>query len=194
MRVGVYGAGSAASESQLDWAKRVGMILGERSHQLITGGNKGVSEWAAKGYSLRWEDDHLSVAYVAARDEREWESMGGTPKHYQEVNYTPRELTGVSGEPSLAFRYHWRNLLAAERAETGIVIGGSLGTLSSLANLFALNRPVGLLLGSGGIADRWEGWARQMTQAEEGRVFGNVDPLQIVLRLEEMAARAGRRS
>lgn len=191
MRVGVYGAGRAGSDAQLGWAKRVGMILGERDHQLITGGNQGVSEQAARGYALRWESDHLAVAYTAARDEAEWEKMGGAPRLYEEINYTPRQLQGLDGrsaDVSLAFRYHWRNLLAAERAEAAVIIGGSLGTLSSLTNLFALNRPVGLLLGSGGIADCWEGWAHQLTRAEEGRVFGNVDPDQLIQRLEEMSA------
>ncbi|MCY0148594.1 TIGR00725 family protein [Hoeflea sp. G2-23] len=114
-------------------AEDVGRLVAEKGGVVVTGGRFGVMEAASRGAKMA---DGLTIGILPAMDK-------STANDYCDVIFP----TGLGRA---------RNLLTARSCDALIMIGGSCGTLNELTIAYAEARPVVILRGSGGWADRIE--------------------------------------
>ena len=119
------------SEFTMGAAEEVGRLVAERGGVIVTGGRFGVMEAASRGAK---KADGLTVGFLPAMDPK-------SANDYVDLVFP----TGLGRA---------RNLLTARSCDALIMIGGSCGTLNELTIAYAEARPVVILRGSGGWADR----------------------------------------
>ena len=134
--IGVIGKNEQHRNDRVDdttmkLAEEVGRRIAEAGAVLVTGGRKGVMEASSKGAR---EAGGLTIGFLPGM-----ERSGANP--YVDIIFP----TGLGRA---------RNLLTARSCDALIMIGGSCGTLNELTIAYAEARPVVILEGSGGWADK----------------------------------------
>lgn len=119
------------SAHTMEAAETVGRLVAERRGVIVTGGRFGVMEAASRGAR---QANGLTVGFLPAMDK-------ATANAHVDIVFP----TGLGRA---------RNLLTARSCDALIMIGGSCGTLNELTIAYAEARPVVILKGSGGWADR----------------------------------------
>jgi uncharacterized protein (TIGR00725 family) len=115
-------------------AETIGRLVAERGGVIVTGGRAGVMQAASKGAQ---QAGGLTIGFLPGM-----EKSGANP--YVDIVFP----TGLGRA---------RNLLTARCCDVLIMVGGSTGTLNELTIAYAEARPVVILEGSGGWADRIRG-------------------------------------
>ncbi|MBM3205481.1 hypothetical protein FJZ41_01355 [Candidatus Shapirobacteria bacterium] len=121
-------------------ARKVGEIIAKKGHVLITGATSGVPFEAAKaakkaggsniGFSPAGTDVEHTKKYRLPMD----------PKIFDHIIFTEAGYAG-------------RNLLMVRSADATIMIDGRMGTLNEFTDAYEEDEIVGVLEGSGGMAD-----------------------------------------
>lgn len=114
-------------------AEAIGRLVAERGGVIVTGGRAGVMEAASRGARAA---GGLTIGFLPGM-----EKSGANP--YVDIIFP----TGLGRA---------RNLLTARCCDALIMVGGSTGTLNELTIAYAEARPVVILRGSGGWADKIE--------------------------------------
>jgi uncharacterized protein (TIGR00725 family) len=112
-------------------AEEIGRLVAGRGGVIVTGGRAGVMEAASKGAQ---QAGGLTIGFLPGT-----EKSGANP--YVDIIFP----TGLGRA---------RNLLTARSCDVLIMVGGSTGTLNELTIAYAEARPVVILEGSGGWADK----------------------------------------
>ncbi len=112
-------------------AEAVGRLIGERRAALVSGGTTGVMEAASRGAKSA---GGLTIGILPGLDR-------STANAWVDVALT----TGLGTA---------RNLIDARGCDALVMIGGGAGTLMELAIAYQVGRPVVILRGTGGWADR----------------------------------------
>lgn len=127
------GENDALPAATMDMAEAIGRLIAEGGAALITGGMTGVMEAASKGAK---EAGGLVIGVLPGRDRR-------SANPYVHVAMP----TGLGTA---------RNIIDARGADAVIMIGGGVGTLNELTIAYAEGKPIVIVRGSGGWADRIE--------------------------------------
>jgi uncharacterized protein (TIGR00725 family) len=115
-------------------AEAVGRLIAERGGVVVTGGRRGVMEAASKGARAA---GGLTIGFLPSADKAD-------ANPYVDVVFP----TGLGRA---------RNLLVARACDALMMIGGEAGTLNELTIAYAEARPIVVLEGSGGWADKLRG-------------------------------------
>jgi len=136
--IGIIGRGvqhpnDPVDPGTMEAARDVGRLVAERNGVIVSGGLGGVMEAAAQGAK---EGGGLTIGFLPSMDR-------ATANSFLDVVLP----TGLGRA---------RNLITARGCDAIIMIGGGCGTLNELTISYAEARPVVILRGSGGWADRIE--------------------------------------
>ncbi len=116
-------------------AYEVGKKLAERNCIVLTGATTGTPLWVAKG---AFENNGFVIGISPARSYLEHTKVYKLPTDYHHVIL-------YSGEG-----YGGRNLLLTKMGDGVLFICGRIGTLNEFTNAFEEEKPMGVLLNSGG--------------------------------------------
>jgi uncharacterized protein (TIGR00725 family) len=165
------GAEGENAQKATNLARAVGKEVAKRGHVLVTGATTGVPFEAAKaakkvggsviGFSPAGSEQEHAKKYRLPLD----------PKIFDHIIYAE-------------FGYTGRNLLMVRSADATIVIDGRVGTLNEFTGAYEEHEIVGVLEGSGGVADEIR---RLLEVAKKGKrkvVFDN-DPVKLVRKVIE---------
>lgn len=120
-------------------SKEIGREVARQKSILITGATTGVPYFAALGCK---EEEGFSIGFSPATSEAAHVKTYHLPTDAFDVMvYTGADYTG-------------RNILMTKAADAVIVICGRMGTLHEFVTAFELQRPIGVLEGTGGTADK----------------------------------------
>jgi uncharacterized protein (TIGR00725 family) len=126
------------SHDALEKAEELGRIIAKHNMVLVTGATTGAPYWAAKGAK---EAGGIVIGISPAASEAAHLKTYHLPIDYHDlIIYT-------------GFEYSGRNLLLTRSSDAIITLCGRMGTLNEFTIAFEDNKPVGVLEGSGGIAD-----------------------------------------
>src|SRR5919109_991762 len=143
IKIGVMGsAGASMSSEDLqhvgDLARRLGKKLAAASCVLITGELDGIPGRVVAAHS---QHGGLSVGISPAHSAAEHAALyGATP--------CPSTVVIYSG-----FRFKGRNVIAVRSADIVILFSGGIGTLNEFTIAYDEGKVIGLLQGTGGVAD-----------------------------------------
>ncbi len=172
--IGVFGTAKVASSELGDLAGRIGCALARAGCGVITGACSGLPYRAAHAASALGAP---VVGFSPMHDidgQREFVPEDD-PAIYTSLLFTPRDIPFAH---DLLVRKKYRNVVSTATCDAGIIIAGEWGTLNELTNLIDFRKPVGVLRGTGGIADAAPELARSLPGGE--RIMYESDPERLV--------------
>jgi uncharacterized protein (TIGR00725 family) len=161
----------AARGDSVDLAKHlageVGREIVRKGHLVISGATRGLPYYAAKAAKEAAPNEVSSIGFSPAA------SRLAHVKKYQLPNdvFDTIVFTG--------FEYTGRNLLLVRSSDAVVMVGGRIGTLNELTIAIEERKPIGVLLGSGGMTDEVERVLRAAKRARTGIIFGH-EPEELV--------------
>ena len=151
-KIGAFGSADGDLESILDKAHELGTALGEQNVIVITGASTGlpneVALYAKKagaevwgfspGVNLKRQKELLPAA-----DTTIFDRLIFIPKDYE---FTKNKQVSLK----------YRNVTSTASCDAGIIISGRWGSLNEFTNLYDMGKIIGVLIGTGGVADELE--------------------------------------
>jgi len=145
-------------------SEAVGREVAARGHITLTGATRGLPYYSAKAAQVA---GGISMGFSPAASRLAHVKKYRLPLDvYDCVLYTGFEYTG-------------RNLLLVRSSDAVVMVGGRIGTLNELTIAIEERKPIGVLLGSGGMTDEVEHVLKAAKRARTGIIFGH-DPAQLV--------------
>ena len=165
------GASGENSQKAYPLARKVGEAVAKDGHVLVTGATSGVPFVAAEAAK---KAGGAVIGFSPAGSKKEHTKkyrLPADPKIFDHIIYAE-------------FGYTGRNLLMVRSADATIVIDGRIGTLNEFTSGYEENEIVGVLEGSGGIADEIR---RLLAVAKKGqrKVIFDTDPVRLVEKVIE---------
>lgn len=148
-------------------ARFIGQEIVRHNGVVVTGATTGVPQWAALGAK---EAGGFCIGLSPAASEQAHIRTYRLPvDHHDVIIYT-------------GFGYSGRNLLLTRASDAVITICGRMGTLNEFTIAFEDRKPQGVLVGSGGMADRTQELVR-VSGRGPGKLIYDDDPRRLVRRL-----------
>lgn len=168
---GAAETGHCATDA-LEKAEQMGRAVAEAGMVLVTGATIGIPYWAAKGAK---DAGGIVIGLSPAASEAAHIKTYHLPVDYHDlIIYT-------------GFEYSGRNLLLTRSSDAIITVCGRMGTLNEFTIGFEDDKPIGVLSGTGGIADELPSIIEKSHRGP-GKVVFDPDPkklLEKVLKLIE---------
>lgn len=158
------------AKDALEKAEQVGREIAKRGLILITGATTGIPYWSAKGAKA---EGGIVIGLSPAASKLAHVKVYRLPLDYHDIII----YTG--------FDYSGRNLLLTRSSDAVIVICGRMGTLNEFTIAFEDQKPIGVLEGTGGMADMVRGILDNAHRGP-GKVIFSSDPAELVNRLLDM--------
>jgi len=171
-RIAVSGAAqlNVCSARAIKLAEEVGKEIVRQGCILITGATTGIPYYSAQGAK---KAKGISIGFSPAASE-----LAHLKTYKLPINYF--DLIVYTG-----FGYAGRNLLMTRAADGVVVICGRMGTLNEFTIAFEDEKPIGVLLGSGGTADKIQELLKSPFRGQKKIVFEK-DPKKLVKKLIEL--------
>lgn len=148
-------------------AYQVGREIVKQGGIVITGATTGVPDFAAKGAK---DAGGISIGFSPASSPAAHVKTYKLPtKNYDLIVYT-------------GFDYAGRNLILTRAADAVITICGRMGTLNEFTIAFEDNKPIGVLTGTGGMADEMEHIV-DIAHRGKGKIVYDSDPERLIKKL-----------
>jgi len=96
---------------------------------------------------------------------------------YSRIIYVPANFPGAKND-RVCKKY--RNVVLTSNCDAGIIISGRWGSLNEFTNLLDMQKAVGVLTGTGGIADELEELSKKISKPGRGKIIFESDPKVLV--------------
>lgn len=175
-KIGVSGASETGhcAPDAVEKAEQIGREIVKAGLVLVTGATTGIPYWSAKGAK---EEGGLVIGLSPAASEAAHLKTYHLPVDYHDVII----YTG--------FEYSGRNLLLTRSVDAVIVICGRIGTLNEFTIAYEDQKPIGILTGSGGVADEIEEIVKKSHRGP-GKIVYSSDPKELVNKLTTLIDKA----
>jgi len=154
-------------ETGKELAGEVAREIVRRGHLVVTGATRGLPYFAAIAAKIEGGHDITSIGFSPAA------SRLAHVKKYQ------LPLDVLDTVIFTGFEYTGRNLLLVRSCDAVVMIGGRIGTLNELTIAIEERKPIGVMLGSGGMTDEVEHVLKAAKRARTGIIF-DTDPVALV--------------
>jgi hypothetical protein len=169
IRVGVMGSATEAAEPALTArCRRLGRAIAERGCCLLTGACPGLPHEAVRG--AKEAGGHVVGISPAASLREHVETFDSPYREYDVLIFTGLGLMG-------------RELVNIRTSDVVVVTGGRSGTLGEFAIAYEEGKLIGVLTGTGGIADALRTVEASLRKETGAEVVYEDDPVRLVDRL-----------
>jgi predicted Rossmann-fold nucleotide-binding protein len=194
-KIGVYGSNTVEGEEAVQLAQALGTELARNDIIVITGACSGMPYTVASAAKRQGAE-----VWGFSPDLGEADQQSAYPHDditiYTKLFYVPQEYEALFflDQPlppprSWSARLKYRNVVSTIHADAGIIISGGWGSLNEFTNLLYDGKPIGVLIGTGGLADELPQWFPKLRKKSESRVCFSPSPAHIVaLLLKELAS------
>jgi predicted Rossmann-fold nucleotide-binding protein len=176
--IGIFGSGAGEMDGILPKAKELGQILGEHSDQvrLITGACTGIPYAVAKEAAKKGSEVWGFSPKLDLKGQKQF-----TPNDdigiYAKIIYIPNDFQYANND-LVCKKY--RNVLSTAACDAGIIISGRWGTLNEFTNLIDLQKVVGILTETGGVADQLPHLSQTISKEGQGQFIFDSKPSELV--------------
>ncbi len=164
-------SGAAAGNSvdvSCGLAYELGVAIAKSGHVLTTGATVGLPLYAAKGAS---DAGGKSIGFSPASSLREHVRKYRLPiGFYDYINFTGMHYIG-------------RDVHLVQSSDAVITVGGRMGSLHEFTTALEAHMPCGVLLGSGGLADKIPELMEQLEEPAGTLVVFDTDPDKLVKKI-----------
>lgn len=171
-KIAVSGAAKTVhcSAGSFKKAKEIGREVVRHNGILITGATSGIPYWAAIGAK---KEGGIVIGVSPAASIVAHKKTYHLPTDYHDIII----YTG--------FEYAGRNLLLTRSSDAVIIVCGRIGTLNEFTIAFEDQKPIGVLVGSGGTADMIKSIIKRGYRGP-GKIVYDSDPKELVSRLVKL--------
>lgn len=170
IKITISGAAEGhCSELAKDKAYAVGEAVAKQGAILLTGATTGVPSHAARGAK---DAGGTVIGFSPASSRKEHLNKYHLPGNHHDIIFYS------------SFGYSGRNALLTNLSDAVITVCGRIGTLNEFTTTFEEHKVIGVLLGSGGIADEIP-HIIQVAERGPGKIVYDHDPQQLVLKVLE---------
>ena len=168
IKIGVMGsAGGEMVTETLERCKELGRAIADEGCAILTGGCPGLPHAAVIGCK---EQGGLTVGVSPALSIDEHINRYGSPTdHIDVMIYTGSGLMG-------------REVVGVRSCDIVIIVGGRSGTLGEFAIAYDEGRPIGVLTGTGGVADHINDFLAIIKKTTGSRIIFDDDPRRLIER------------
>lgn len=190
-KIGVYGSNISEGEKAEVLGKQLGKTLAQYHCIVITGACSGmpyiVAHEAAQHGAEVWG---FTPELNAEAHKKAYPNDDITI--YTRLLYVPqnyKELFMTDSEPEArdrGGRLKYRNVISTINCDAGIIISGGWGTLNEFTNLIYDGKPIGVLAGTGGLADELPAFYPKLRKKSQSFVLFENDPEKLAAELMTM--------
>ncbi len=196
-KIGIFGSAFNENEKTIELAKKLGSVLGDEKVIIITGACAGmpdiIANEAAKkgaeiwGFASTRNEEELKTQYAEGNFSA-YTKIFYIPQNFRELFFIEKDAVFGVQKPSLQ---KYRNVISTANCDGAIIISGRWGSLNEFTNLFDMGKVIGVLTGTGGIADELENLSKKINKPSVAKVFFDNDPEKLVEKvLEELEKRS----
>lgn len=166
---GAAETGHCAADA-LEKAEELGREIARQGMVLVTGATTGTPYWASKGAK---EEGGIVIGLSPAVSQSAHVKTYKLPIDYQDlIIYT-------------GFDYSGRNLLLTRSSDAVVIVCGRMGTLNEFTIAFEDQKPIGILEGTGGMADEIRGIVEKAKRGPGKIIYGR-DPKELLEKLRAL--------
>jgi predicted Rossmann-fold nucleotide-binding protein len=186
-KIGIFGSSAGDLNSVLPKAHTLGKILAQQHVIVLTGAAQGlpyeIASTAFKNGAEVWGYSQ----FVDAKIEKETLSDLDFSV-FKKIFYIPKDFEFASNR---FVSQKYRNVTTTATCDAGIIISGRWGSMNEFTNLYDMEKVIGVLTGTGGIADELEDLKKKIDKPKNAVVIFNNDPEKLVKQiLAELAKRS----
>ncbi len=177
-KIGIFGSAAGDMAAVLPKARKLGKLLGDYKDQIIilTGAGPGLP------FVIAQEAASLGVevwGFSAGKnlEEQKQSAPDVDPAIFKKLIYLPADLP-FSDNTLVGRKY--RNVTSTATCDAAIIISGRWGSLNEFTNLRDMQKVVGVLTSTGGVADELPALCQKISKEGEGEVLFSSNPKQIV--------------
>lgn len=178
IRLGIFGSSSGDMTVSKTVARQLGRVLRDYSDSLIlvTGACPGlpyavIAEASSSGIEIWGYSSSLDA--MAQKNEYPDDDLS----MYSKMIYVSPDFA-LKDNPNACKKY--RNLIATASCDAGIIVSGLWGTLNEFTDLVDLQKTIGVVTGTGGVADELPHLTQKIIKPDQGEVIFDSDPAQLV--------------
>lgn len=175
-KIEVFGSSAGDLSKILNKAEELGEELAKHDLILITGASTGlpykVAETASKKGTKVWGYSSATELKLQKIQHPEVD-----PKVFDKMIFVPKTYEFAS-KKEVCMKY--RNVTSTANCDAGIIISGRWGSLNEFTNLYDFGKVIGVLTGTGGIADELEDLSKKISKPSKAKVIFSKDPIELV--------------
>lgn len=186
-KIGVFGSAEGDIKKIIPKVHELAKVLAKQNVILITGASFGLPyETAITAHKLGTEIWGFSQAIDK---KKQFEYVPHNSSFYKKLFFVPKDYEFVA-DRNISQKY--RNVSSTANCDAGIIISGRWGTMNEFTNLHDMGKVIGVLTGTGGIADELPNLLKKIHKPGRGaRVVFHDNPEELVkLVLEELRKRS----
>jgi predicted Rossmann-fold nucleotide-binding protein len=180
-KIGIFGSNTGDMNTTLPQATALGQVLSKyaESVMLITGAFAGIPYQVAK---IAAASGVAVWGFSEAVNEAQQKALfpGNDLAIYSRISYLPKDFPFADYDRASK---KYRNVLAIANCDGGIVVAGRWGTLNEFTNLLDMQKTVGVLTGSGGVADELSALSSKISKSGQGDIIFESDPQTLITKL-----------
>ncbi len=180
MRIGVFGANiEDVPEDVKEKARQIGREIAKRNHAVVTGACWGLPYLAVMAAS---ELGGETIGFSPATDMKSHRKVFRYPTSgFSRLIFIPKEYEHGDKEKIC---YKYRNVSSVASIDAAVIINGRSGTLNEFLVAFDAGKVIGILEGSGGVADGLIGSVLDVAKKDTGsEVIFDFDPASLIERI-----------
>jgi len=180
-KVAIYGsAGSQGTDKNISLFERAAVKIGKKLAKqgciVITGACTGLPYIAAEG-AVKSGGEAWGFAAASSRKVLDKTTPRCNNDIYSKLVYVPNNLKYLK-DISVARKF--RNVTSAAYSDAGIIISGLWGTMSEFTHMYDFGKVIGVLKGSGGVADELPGLLKRLKKPSKAVVIFEKSPEKLV--------------
>lgn len=188
-KIGVYGSGVTEDSKAIQLACNLGSILAQNNVIVVTGGCSGMPYIVAQAAKRQGAE---VWGFTPTRNASEQQQTYPTDDItiYDRLIFIPPDYDrsfflehSFSPGRDRSTRLKYRNFLSTTHVDAGIILAGGWGTMNEFTNLLYDGKSVGVLLGTGGLADTLPEWYPTLRKKSESIVHFCGSPTDLVANL-----------
>ncbi|OGK14962.1 hypothetical protein A3H80_03300 [Candidatus Roizmanbacteria bacterium RIFCSPLOWO2_02_FULL_37_19] len=187
-KIGIYGSAEGADANVGEKAIALGETLSKYTKEFIvlTGAGNGIPPMIAQVFS-KSGGEVWGFSACTNIDEQKKQTPEVDISIYSKFVFIPKDFPFQS-DVNVSKKY--RNVTSTATSDGGIIISGRWGTMNEFTNLFDMGKPIGVLMGTGGISDELPSLLQKISKKSKSKVIFNNSSEELVKGLlEELKTR-----
>ena len=175
-KIGVFGSSAGDLKSVLPKANTLGKTLAQQNVIVLTGAAQGLPYEIASAAFKHGADVWGYSQFIDAKIEKKILSELDF-SIFKKIFYIPKDFEFASN------RYvskKYRNVTSTANCDAGIIISGRWGSMNEFTNLYDMEKVIGVLTGTGGVADELEDLKKKIDKPKNAVVIFNDNPEELV--------------
>lgn len=175
-KIGVFGSAEGDLEKIFIKAHSLGKALGKQKVTVITGASTGLPYEVSKT-AKEFGAEIWGYSHAGNLEDQKKLVPNCDSSIYKKLIYIPKNYKFASNN---AVCKKYRNVTSTATCDAGIIIAGRWGTMNEFTNLFDMGKVIGVLTGTGGIADELPQLMRKISKKSKAKVLFNDSPKKLI--------------